>query len=89
MFQIAINYTKALQNIPKFGILVWKYDIWRPWQEAQRVLGILVINIKLVWSPCLTRMLGSSLSKYLTANVDQDEGIVRRSVRMHEIRYPM
>jgi hypothetical protein len=36
MYPITIKYTimfhsKALQNIPKSGFLVWKYTIWQPW----------------------------------------------------------
>jgi hypothetical protein len=35
MDQVAINYTnifhcKTLQNLPKFGFLVWKQTIWQP-----------------------------------------------------------
>jgi hypothetical protein len=36
MDQVAIKYTsilrcKTLQNLPKFGFLVWKQTIWQPW----------------------------------------------------------
>jgi hypothetical protein len=36
MDQVSIKYTnifqsKTLQNIPKFGFLVWKQTIWQPW----------------------------------------------------------
>jgi hypothetical protein len=27
----SIFYCKTLQNLPKFGFLVWKYTIWQPW----------------------------------------------------------
>jgi hypothetical protein len=36
MDQVSIKYTsifhcKALQNLPKFGFLVWKQTTWQPW----------------------------------------------------------
>jgi hypothetical protein len=36
MYQMAIEYTKlyhskALQNLPKLGLLVSKYTLWQPW----------------------------------------------------------
>jgi hypothetical protein len=36
MDQVSIKYTyifhcKTLQNLPKFGFLVWKQTIWQPW----------------------------------------------------------
>jgi hypothetical protein len=36
IFQVAIKYinifqSKALQNLPKLGCLVWKQTIWQPW----------------------------------------------------------
>jgi hypothetical protein len=36
MDQVSIKYTnifqfKTLQNLPKFGCLVWKQTIWQPW----------------------------------------------------------
>jgi hypothetical protein len=36
MDQVSIEYTnishcKILQNLPKFGFLVWKQTIWQPW----------------------------------------------------------
>jgi hypothetical protein len=38
MDQVSIKYTniflsKALQNLPKFGFLVWKQTIWQPCRE--------------------------------------------------------
>jgi hypothetical protein len=35
---MALNYTnifqsKALQNLPKLGFLVWTETIWKPWLE--------------------------------------------------------
>jgi hypothetical protein len=26
-----IFHSKALQNLPKVGFLVWKHTIWQPW----------------------------------------------------------
>jgi hypothetical protein len=36
MVRMAIEYnklfhSKALQNLPKLGFLVWQYTIWQPW----------------------------------------------------------
>jgi hypothetical protein len=36
MVQVSIKYSnifhcKNLQNLPKFGFLVWKQTIWQPW----------------------------------------------------------
>jgi hypothetical protein len=34
-----IIHSKALQNLPKFGILVWKYTIWQPGNGQFSVIG--------------------------------------------------
>jgi hypothetical protein len=31
-------YSKALQNIPKWGFLVWKSTIWQPWSREEEEL---------------------------------------------------
>jgi hypothetical protein len=36
ILRVAIKYvnivqSKGLQNLPKFGFLVWKQTIWQPW----------------------------------------------------------
>jgi hypothetical protein len=41
IFQMTIQYTsifhsKALQNLPKLGFLVWKQTIWQPWISPHR-----------------------------------------------------
>jgi hypothetical protein len=43
MDQVSIKYTnilhyKTLQNLPKFGFLVWKQTIWQPWDRAVSVV---------------------------------------------------
>jgi hypothetical protein len=40
-YKMAIKYinifqSKALQNLPKFGFLVWKQTIWQPWDAATK-----------------------------------------------------
>jgi hypothetical protein len=40
MDQVSIKYTnifycKTLQNLPKFGFLVWKQTIWQPWLDRK------------------------------------------------------
>jgi hypothetical protein len=40
IFQEALKYinifqSKALQNLPKFGFLVWKQTIWQPWWRGR------------------------------------------------------
>jgi hypothetical protein len=50
--QVSIKYTvlfhcKTLQNLPKFGFLVWKQTIWQPWPR----------NVGFNWHPLkATRM---------------------------------
>jgi hypothetical protein len=44
MDQVSINYTnifhcKTLQNLPKFGFLVWKQIIWQHCSECEIVFG--------------------------------------------------
>jgi hypothetical protein len=39
IYQMTITYTsifhsKALQNLPKLGFLVWKQTIWQPWKNT-------------------------------------------------------
>jgi hypothetical protein len=31
----SIFHCKALQNLPKLGILVWKQTIWKPWRHER------------------------------------------------------
>jgi hypothetical protein len=43
IFQITIKDTsifqsRTLQNLPKFGFLVWKQTIWQPWDQWYRSL---------------------------------------------------
>jgi hypothetical protein len=37
-------HSKALQNIPTLGILVWKYTIWQPWSPHKE--SFLIVNVK-------------------------------------------
>jgi hypothetical protein len=30
-----IYHSKAIQNLPKLGFLVWKQNIWQPWSIFQ------------------------------------------------------
>jgi hypothetical protein len=34
-----IFHSKALQNLPKLGVLVWKTGIWQPWFERSGLIG--------------------------------------------------
>jgi hypothetical protein len=56
MDQVSIKYTnifqcKTLQNLPKFGFLVWKHTIWQPWlglgptQKAQNCTHLLELYV--------------------------------------------
>jgi hypothetical protein len=64
VFQMAMLYTnifhlKAPQNIPKFGYLVWKYNIWQPWPTRRKktclanvcAQGIFSLGSKFLRSP--------------------------------------
>jgi hypothetical protein len=33
-----IFHSKALQNLPKSGFLVWKQTIWQPWLESENAV---------------------------------------------------
>jgi hypothetical protein len=36
---IGILHSKALQNLPKLGFLVWKYTIWQHWLTAEQTVA--------------------------------------------------
>jgi hypothetical protein len=47
MFQMVIKYTnifhsKALQNLPKLGFLVWKQTIWQPCSCVREEMASLI-----------------------------------------------
>jgi hypothetical protein len=58
MDQVSIKYTiifhcKTLQNLPKFGFLVWKQTIWQPWPSVIKTIRQWVPTWQYS-SPCLT-----------------------------------
>jgi hypothetical protein len=53
---MATKYTKifhfnALQNVPKFGLLVSKFTIWQPWwHRAEEKIGVIFSGFLSIWS---------------------------------------
>jgi hypothetical protein len=46
-----ISHCKTLQNLPKFGFLVWKQTIWQPWLPILRGHNFRQVQWRIPFSP--------------------------------------
>jgi hypothetical protein len=86
IFQTDIKYihSKALQNLPNLGILVWKQTIWQPWRRLY--YSTPPPEILFYIGQCLFLPFFSTQTKHIKSNIHIKSIIIHNCIAMFSLK---